>query len=156
MARRRRKRDVDISPKGWSRATDVLLYYPETLKKYAGFLEEATTRDPEFRGGSGKPLSPDPTADAAIRLAANKEAENARQQIEAVEMAIAPLMPIEREVIRRRFWDTPELTSIHTQKRIRKRPKQYELLQDLPYSERQMYRIVRRVVLSVAAYLGEW
>lgn len=141
-----RKKET-ISRKAWQRAVNVLLWYPDTLKEYAALVDESMTRDPERKGGAGKPLAPDPTADAAIRLASNRKAANKRLEIEAVDMAMSTLTPYEMMVIRRRFWDLP--------KHGKRKPRQYDFMQDLPYSRRQMIRIVRRTIITVAAYLGE-
>lgn len=138
---------MGLSRKGWQRAVNVLLWYPDNLKEYATLLDEAITRDPERHGGTTRPLMPDPTADAAIRLASNRRADTLRAEIEAVELAMAELPPIEREVIRRRFW---EIGKWQTRK-----PRQYDYLQDLPYSRRQMIRIVKKVIYMVAVHLGE-
>lgn len=138
---------MGLSRKGWQRAINVLLWYPDNVKKYNVLVSDLLSRDPEMTGEGGNPLRPDPTASAAIRMAEDRKIQLLKSEIEAVEAATDALLPMQLEVIRRRFW--------MTSKQRRRKPRQFDFLQDLPYSRRQMMRIVRQVIVSVAEYLGE-
>ena len=140
-------RRIEISRKAWQRATNVLLWYQDNIDELASLQDAATTFDPERRGSSGKPLHPDPTANAAIRLVDSQRAKALKAEIEAVEEALCLLTPEQREVVRRRFWCD--------QRGSRRKPRQYDYLQDTGYSERQMKRICRTMIRRVAANLGE-
>ena len=137
-----------ISRKAWQRAVNVLLWYPDNVQEYSELLEELTARDPERKEDSGKPLHSDPTASAAMRLAEDPRARTLKQEIEAVELSVSFLRPEQQEVIRQRFW---------TRRRDegRRKPRQYDYLQDLGYSLEGMRKIVRSVIVRVAGYLGE-
>ena len=93
-----------ISRKGWQRAVNALLWYPDNVQEYSELLEELTANTPDRKEDSGKPMHSDPTASAAMRLAADPRAGTLKQEIEAVELAVSFLRPEQKEVIRRRFW----------------------------------------------------
>ena len=137
-----------ISRKAWQRATNALLWYPDNLQEYADLGEELMTRNPDCDGGGSKPLHQDPTQDAAIRRVENARLQNLEAEITAVEIAMAKLSPEQKEVIRRRFWDR-RCTG------RRRKPRQYDFLQDLPYSLDGMRWIVRETIRRVAECLGE-
>ena len=140
---------VRLSRKAKQRAINVLLWYPDNVKDYNALLSDLLSRDPEHKGGGGgKPLNPDPTADAAIKLAENEELQHLKREVRAVEYAIEGLLPAQLEVIRLRFWDIPKCRDGW------RRPQSYDYI-DVGYSERQMHRIVWRVMLKVATALHE-
>jgi hypothetical protein len=95
----------------------------------------------------GNQLHPDPTANAAIRHVDSQRERALKAEIEAVEEAVSFLTPEQREVIRRRFWDN--------QRGGTRKPRQYDFLQDIGYSEVQMKRICRTVIRRIAVLLGE-
>lgn len=133
-----------IGRKAWRRATDVLIAYPQNKKEYASLLEELMTRKPKREEA---PIHQDPTADSAILLYENRRFRRLQEEIEAVEQAISVLRPGEEDIIRRRYWEL----SRHRPNS----PRQYDFLQDLPYSYRSMRRVVRRTIALIAKYLGE-
>jgi len=133
-----------ISRRAWQRATNALLCYPENLREYASLVEELMTKKPKEEG---KPIHKDPTADKAIVLYEDKRFRRIQDEIEAVEEALSHLRPGEEIIIRRRYWELPRHRS--------NSPRQYDFLQDLPYSYRTMQRVVRRTIFLVAKMLGE-
>ena len=137
-----------LSRKARRRATDVLLFYPDNVKEYNELMSDLLSKDPEHKGNSSKPLTPDPTAMAAIKLAENGKLQRLKTEVEAVEYAIKYLDRIELEVIRRRFFDVPRRPDGW------RKPCAYERI-DVPYSTRQMERIVYRVMIMVAIGLYE-
>lgn len=138
-----------ISRKAWQRATNALLWYPDNKREYTSLLEELTSRNPEEKGNGSRPAHPDPTARMAIRMAESRRLHTLEQEIEAVEMAVSSLHPEQLEVVRRRFWESQRYLG------CRRKPRQYDYLQDLPYSIDGMRMIVRKVILKTAEYLGE-
>ena len=138
-----------ISRKAWQRATNALLWYPDNKVEYESLLDELLTPDPEPSGVSVKPVHKDPTAAAAVRLASSKRFQTLKQEIEAVELAVSSLQPEQVEVVRRRFWESKRYSG------GRRKPRQFDYLQDLGYSIIGMRKITRKVVVSVAGYLGE-
>lgn len=138
-----------ITRKAWQRATNVLLWYPDNKREYASLLEELTSRNPEKSGNGSRPAHPDPTAGMAIRMAENRRMHNLEQEIEAVELAVSSLRQEQIEVVRRRFWEPAKYGG------GRRKPRQYDYLQDAGYSVDGMKKIIRQVILSVAGFLGE-
>ena len=139
-----------LSRKAWQRAVNALLWYPDNLVERVSLTEELLNgnREGEGTGGGSGSILKDPTAAAAIRLAGNKRLRTLEQEIEAVEMAVAQLQPEQKEVIRRRFWESGRRAG-------RRKPRQYDFLQDLGYSIDGMRWIVKQVIVRVATYLGE-
>ena len=135
-----------LPPDAWRQATLVLLRYPETKVLYNQLVEEVQTRTDEQKGNSHKPVHSDPTATAAIRLSDDARFQRVKREVAAVDSALTGLDGAEREVIRRRFWN---------HKRGSRKICAYRYMIDIGYSERQMHRIVRRVVKAVALQLGE-
>ena len=135
-----------LPPDAWRQATLVLLRYPETKAQHTQLVEESQTRTGEQNGNSHKPVHSDPTANAGIKLAGDPRFQRIKREVAAVENAMARLDGAEREVIRRRFWN---------HKRGSRKICAYRYMIDIGYSERQMHRIVRRVVKAVALQLGE-
>lgn len=139
-----------ISSKAWRTASDVLLYYPDNKKEYAALLDAVLTAGYDDEGNSNGLDSDvsDPTARAAIRLAGSKRAARLKQEIEAVDNAVSSLRQEEMKVIRRRFWYRRRKDEVV-------KPKPYDYLQDLPFSIRQMHRIVQGTIIRIAQLLGE-
>lgn len=138
----------NISRKAWQRAVNALLWYSDNKEEFASLGEELMTGSGEENGGRSSSGPKDPTGAAAIRLAENRRYQTLKQEIEAVEQAISLLRPEQTEVIRRRFWDFRRSGG-------RRKPRQYDFLQDIGYSIDGMRKIVRQVILQVAIYLGE-
>ena len=135
-----------LPPDAWRQATLVLLRYPETKAQYTQLVEESQTRTGEQNGNSHKPVHSDPTANAGIKLSCDPRYQRIKREVAAVENAMAGLEGAEREVIRQRFW---------SHKRGSRKVCGYNYMRDTGYSRRQMQRIVKRVIISVAMHLGE-
>lgn len=95
---------------------------------------------------------PDNVAEHASLLtegADNQRLHLLELEIDAVEQALATLPEDQHIVVRRRFWDIQKGHGIY------RKPRQYDFLQDIGYSERTMRRASRQVILAVAEQLGE-
>ena len=146
---RRVRRKTRCSRKAWQRAINVLLWYPDNVIEYNERISDLLARDPDASGDGSSSPRPDPTASAAIRMAENKRLQTLKQDIEAVDAVVLGMLPEHREVIRRRFWD------MKWEEWERRKPRQFEFLQDFPYSISQMGNICTDTIRKVAAYLGE-
>lgn len=135
-----------LPPDAWRQATLVLLRYPETKVLYNQLVEEVQTRTNEQKGNSHKPVHSDPTANAAIKLSDDVRFQRVKREVAAVDSALTGLDGAEREVICQRFW---------SHKRDSRKVCGYNYMRDTGYSRRQMQRIVKRVIISVAMHLGE-
>ena len=130
----------------WRHVRLVLLRYPESKVLYDQIIEESQTRTSDNAGSGSKPVHSDPTATAAIKLYNDARFQRINREVTAVETAVMGLDSIEKEVIRRRFWNhRPGVRKVCSYSRMR----------NIGYSRRQMQRIVRRVTEAVAILLGE-
>lgn len=131
------------------RAHEALLWYPDLKKEYEELVAEAMSRDPDHKGTSSKPLTPDPTAAAAIRLASNRKIDSLRRQVGAVEEAMEHMTPIELDFCRKRYWDLPKYTQ--------RKATRFDYLEDSMHYERwTLISINKRVLRLVAACLGDF
>jgi len=137
-----------LSRKGWQRAVNALLWYPDNKTELVLLAEELMTGSGEERGARSNSGPKDPTGATAIRLAENRRYQTLKQEIEAVDQAVSSLSPEQAVVVRRRFWD-------YRYSGGRRKPRQYDFMQDLGYSLDGMRKIVRGVILEVASLLGE-
>ena len=135
-----------ISQDAWRTATLVLLRYQESKEEIQECIEESMTSDPETRGRGSKQAHADPTQAAAIRLMSNARYWRLRREVKAVDNAIEDLNDIQKDIIRHRFW-------MH--KKGHRKPCPYQYMQGLGYEQRQMQKIIRAVIIKVAADLGE-
>lgn len=86
---------------------------------------------------------PQSVTEAKALKMTSKRAERLKKQIEAVEMVYGSLKPEEQKVMENRFWSD------------RRRNIPYTKIDKVAYSERQMKRIVKKIILQVGVYLGE-
>lgn len=124
-----------LSRKAWQRAINALLWYPDNKAEY----DALPAHDGSF----------DPTGEAAVELAESMRYQTIKQEITAVEAALEALHEDQRVVIERRFFNIPKGDGIY------RKPRQYDFLQDIGFSERAMRRISRKTVVYVAYRLGE-
>ncbi len=73
----------------------------------------------------------------------SKRAERLKKEIEAVELVYRNLNAEEQKVMKTRFWSD------------RRRNMPYTKIDKVAYSERQMKRIVKKIISKVGVYLGE-
>ena len=126
-----------LSRKAWQRAINALLWYPDNKAEYNALPGD--TQDGAF----------DPTGKAAVELAESMRYQTIKQEITAVEAALEHLHEDQRVVIERRFFSVPKGEGVY------RKPRQYDFLQDIGFSERAMRRISRKAVVYVAYFLGE-
>lgn len=138
-----------VNQDAWRAATLALLRHMETKEELGRLDELAMTRDPEAKGRGPKPAHSDPTANSGIKLVGLKDTERYRRlcrEAAAVDYATADLNDTELEIIRHRFWKH--------RKGVRK-PCPYNCMVGLGYERTKMQEIVKRVIIKVAAALGE-
>lgn len=135
-----------ISRESWKMIEFIIRRYPDAKKEYEEYIENimATSSNPE----AGVILSEDYSKPQSVTEAKAIKLSSARQhklkmEIEAVELAYKNLRQEEQEVVRGRFW------------KDRKRNIPYTEITGVEYSERQMKRIVKKIILQVGIYIGE-
>ncbi len=131
----------------WRIIEAKLMRYPESKREYKEYIEDIMA---SF-GGSSRPddstrernKAQSVTEAKALKITSSY-ADRMKKEIDAVELVYNELRPEEQTVIRIRYWSQG----------IRK-PVPYHKLTACSYSDRQMQRIVRRVIVKVGRYLGE-
>ena len=143
--RRKERRRNEVSRKAWQAATNALLWYEDNKREYAELTDEILSGSGSRDSTAG--THPDPTGGAAVQMYTSARLQRITAEVEAVERAVCRLQPEELRVIRARYWTG--------QRGMMRKPRQYDLLQDLGYSTRSMIRISKATVLRVATLLGE-
>lgn len=137
-----------INRASWRIIETILFRYPRRKKECKEYISDIMSSQ---EGGSSRPADPTKETDkaqsvteaAALRMT-SVYFERAKKEIEAIELAYNDLEPEEQKVIRMRYW-TPGI----------KKPIPYRRLTACSYSERQMQRIVHKVIVRVGKYIGE-
>ena len=137
-----------INRASWRIIETILLRYPRRKKEYEEYISEIMASP---AGGSSRPLDPGEERDKAQSVTEAKALkmtsvyfDRIKREVEAVEFVYNDLRKEEQDVIRVRYWS----------KGIRK-PVPYHRLTSCSYSERQMQRIVQKVIIRVGRYIGE-
>lgn len=136
-----------IEKESWKMVEIVIRRYPENKRRYADYLDVVMRTSARAAVGAEiedkdytKPQSC--VEDSALRMN-SAYADRVKKEIEAVEFVFYGLRPAEQRLIKERFWKDPEKIT------------PYLKVQNVAYSERQMKRIVRRVIYQVGRYIGE-
>ncbi len=137
-----------INRASWRIIETILLRYPQRKKEYEEYMSEIMSSPAR---GSSRPLDPEEDRDKAQSVTEAKAMkmtsvyfDRIKKEIEAIEFVYNDLRKEEQEVIRVRYWS----------RGIRK-PVPYHRLVSCSYSERQMQRIVQKVIIRVGRYIGE-
>ena len=137
-----------INRASWRIIETILLRYPQRKKEYDDYISEIMASPAR---GSSRPLNPEEERDKAQSVTEAKAMkmtsvyfDRIKKEIEAIEFIYNDLRKEELEVIRVRYWS----------RGIRK-PVPYHRLGSCCYSERQMQRIVQKVIIRVGRYIGE-
>lgn len=120
--------------------------YPETKKEYETYVLDvitSNTSEDSKRSCSEEYIKPQSVTEAKALKLSNKYAERLEKEIKAVETVYNSLSEEEKKVMRIRYWST----------KGRKIP--YVKMAAVNYSERQMKRIVCRIITQVGQKLGE-
>lgn len=135
-----------IDRDAWHIIEIIIRRYPTAKKEYEKYIDEVMTSSSPIAAGvifsedCGKPQS---VTEAKALKMTSKRAERLKKQIEAVEMVYDNLKPEEQKVMQKRFWVD------------RRRNIPYTKIDKVAYSERQMKRIIKKIIFQVGVYLGE-
>ena len=137
-----------INRASWRIIETILLRYPQRKKEYEEYISDIMASP---AGGSSRPLDPARERDKAQSVTEAKALkmtsvyfERIKKEVEAIEFVYNDLRKEEQDVIRVRYWS----------RGIRK-PVPYHRLVSCSYSQRQMQRIVQKVIIRVGRYIGE-
>ena len=126
----------------WSIIEKVLMRYPEQKEEYVNMIEQIVEGSP-FNDGQPRSNYPGNRLEAAVLKLQSPRMQRIEREVWAVERAYNALGEEQKKVIRIRYWSC----------RWKKIP--YLQIRGCAYSERQMERIVFRVIDSIGRDLGE-
>ncbi len=135
-----------IDRDAWHIVEIIIRRYPLSKKEYKEYIDKVMTSssNPAIGVGFSEDYSkPQSVTEAKALKMTSKRAEKLKKEIEAVELAYNSLRPEEQKVMKTRFWSD------------RRRNMPYTKIEDVAYSERQMKRIVKKIIQHVGVYLGE-
>lgn len=130
----------------WKMIEIIIRRYPAAKKEYKEYIDQVMTSSSAPAAGmnfSTDYSKPQSVTEAKALKMTSKRAETLKKQIEAVELVYSNLKPEEQKVMENRFWSD------------RRRNIPYTKIEKVAYSERQMKRIVKRIISQVGVYLGE-
>ncbi len=136
-----------VNNKIWRTIEIVIQMYPENKRKledYTRDIVEASCKT-EFAGEMQEDYSkPQSHTEAkALKLATSAYYKQLKKEVEGVELAYNSLTKTEQRVIKARFWSN----------KVKKVP--YLKIENTGYSERQMKRVVYRMIEYVGRYIGK-
>jgi len=145
MTERGRETDM-IDHDTWHMIEIVIRRYPTAKKEYEQYMDKVMTSTSTPAAGvkySEDYSKPQSITEAKALKMTSVRAETLKKQIEAVELVYSNLKPEEQKVMKNRFWSD------------RRRNIPYTKIEKVAYSERQMKRIIKKVIVQVGVYLGE-
>lgn len=122
----------------------IIRRYPDKKREYEEYISDimsSTTSD--GYQGNGESNKPQSVTEAKALKMTSAYADRIKKEIEAVEFVYNGLKVEEQKVMRERYWTE------------RRRNIPYLQMTQNSYSERQMKRIVYRIICQVGRYLGE-
>lgn len=135
-----------IERESWKIIELIIRRYPYKKKEYEEYISEIMASS-QAAGvaitDSDDYSKPQSVTEAKALKVTSVYAERLKKQIEAVELVYNNLKPEEQKVMRIRYWTD------------RHRNIPYLQIKSVSYSERQMKRIVYKIIVQVGKYLGE-
>lgn len=135
-----------IDRDAWHIIEIIIRRYPVSKNEYDAYMDQVMTSSTNHATGvnfSEDYSKPQSVTEAKALKMTSKRAERLKKEIGAVELAYNSLKPEEQKVIKIRFWSD------------RRRNMPYTKIDKVAYSERQMKRIVKKIIMQVGIYLGE-
>lgn len=135
-----------IDRDAWHIVEIIIRRYPISKKEYSEYIDQVMASSINHSAGvnfSEDYSKPQSVTEAKALKMTSKRAERLKKQIDAVELAYGSLKPEEQKVMKIRFWSD------------QRRNMPYTKIDEVAYSERQMRRIVKKIILQVGIYLGE-
>lgn len=130
----------------WRIIEIIIRRYPVAKKEYEKYIDQVMTSSSAPAAGvnfSTDYSKPQSVTEAKALKMTSTRAETLKKQIEAVELVYKNLKPEEKKLMEKRFWSD------------RKRNIPYTKIKDVAYSERQMKRIIKKIISKVGVYIGE-
>ena len=135
-----------IERESWKIVELIIRRYPHKKKEYEEYISKIMASSPAAGVAiidSEDYSKPQSITEAKALKMTSVYADRLKKQIEAIEFVYNNLKPEEQKVMRIRYWTD------------RRRNIPYLQIKDVSYSERQMKRIVYKIIVQVGKYLGE-
>ena len=139
---------MNLNRDSWKITEMVIMRYPENKKAYEEYVNNVITSSGSregYHGSSENYVNIHSVVEAkALKLTTGAYINRLAREIKAVEQVYNRLNEDEKKVMRVRYWSD----------RHKKMP--YLKMTQCSYSERQMKRIVLKIIKQVGIYLGEF
>jgi hypothetical protein len=132
-----------IEKESWRIIELIIRRYPYKKKEYESYISDIMSSSVGSFRGNETGDRPQSVTEAKAMKMHSAYYDRIKKQIEAVEFVYNGLNPEEQKIMRKRYWTD------------RERNIPYTKLKEVSYSERQMKRIVYRIIVQVGKYLGE-
>lgn len=135
-----------VSKESWRIIETIIFRYPQRKREYEQYISSIMAASGKDGGMSlsEEYEKPQSVTEAKAFKMTSAYADRMKKEIEAVEFVCRHLKEEELKVIERRYWIKGIV-----------KPIPYCKIIHPGYSERQMQRIVQKVIISVGRYLGE-
>lgn len=138
-----------IDKSSWKIVELIIRRYPQNKEKYEQYISDimfsSTAAGERIEGTtfSDDYTKPQSVTEAKALKMTSKYMQRLKKEIKAVELAYNSLSPEYQSVMRARFWTDQKKNTPYLQ------------IKSVSYSERQMKRIVKKIIIQVGRYLGE-
>ena len=133
-----------IERESWRIIELIIRRYPDKKREYDEYISDImSSSTSDGYNGTGESNKPQSVTEAKAIKMNSAYADKLKREIEAVEFVYNGLKDEEKKVMRERYWTN------------RKRNIPYLQMKQSSYSERQMKRIVYKIICQVGRYLGE-
>ena len=133
-----------IERESWRIIELIIRRYPDKKREYEEYISDImSSSTSDGYNGTGESNKPQSVTEAKAIKMNSAYADKLKREIEAVEFVYNGLKDEEKKVMRERYWTN------------RKRNIPYLQMKQSSYSERQMKRIVYKIICQVGRYLGE-
>lgn len=133
-----------IERESWRIIELIIRRYPDKKRQYEEYVSDVMSSTGSFTPAPGQESQkPQSITEAKALKMTNVYADTLKRQINAVEFVYNNLRPEEQKIMRVRYWTD------------RRRNIPYTSMTQCSYSERQMKRIVYKIITQVGKHLGE-
>ncbi len=135
-----------IERESWKIIEFVIRRHPDKKKEYEQYISEIMASSPTAAIKADESVDyskPQSVTEAKAMKMHSKYADRLKKEIEAVELVYNNLKPEEQKLMQIRYWTD------------RRRNIPYLEIKGVSYSERQMRRIIYKIIKQVGKYIGE-
>lgn len=137
-----------IKKESWHIIEYIIRRYPDAKEEYEDYVSYIMASSTTAAAGVGITEDEDYTKPQSVTEAkalkiSSTYFDRLKHQVEAVELVYKNLHPEERKLMEKRFWTD------------RGRNIPYTKIQGVNYSERQMKRIIKKIITQVGIFIGE-